>query len=285
MKKDKIVKTITCFVMLMIALLDVPAFAAFGEPEKKKDDPMQAILERHPSLQNNSDFSQPSLDSAPFPPASATKKQTKGTSGESDDSRGRGEEKSNDEGGLLDPQGFRKMEEDYILKKGDLVFVKIYPEDDYVKGGEMEINSEGMITLPLLGKMEVADKTTLTAEKEIAEIIDRDYLVNPSVVITVRPNEKPLIKKQPLMILGQVKRPGPVNFPVAENTFSLLQAIASAGGFTEIANIKKIKIIRQGADGGKNQVIQANADAIISGSDDDVELEPGDIINVSESLF
>ena len=56
-----------------------------------------------------------------------------------------------------------------------------------------------------------------------------------------------------------------------------------AGGFADVANIKKIKIIRGGED--KGDVIRANADDIISGKKPDIELQDGDIINVAESLF
>ena len=40
----------------------------------------------------------------------------------------------------------------------------------------MEISSEGNITLPLVGKIQVAGKKPIEAEKEISLILDRDYL-------------------------------------------------------------------------------------------------------------
>ncbi len=174
-----------------------------------------------------------------------------------------------------------KDDKDYVIQTGDRIKITIYPEDDHIKGGEMEISSEGNITLPLAGKVTVAGKTAIVAEKEIAAILDADYLVNPEVVIEVTEKYASEEEKN-VVLLGEVKTPGSQPFPKA-GRFTLLQAIAVAGGFSDIANIKKIKIIRGGEE--KGEVIRANAEDIISGKKPDIELEDGDIINVAESLF
>ncbi len=174
-----------------------------------------------------------------------------------------------------------QAEKEYVLQKGDHVKITIYPQDDLIKGATMEISSEGNITLPLVGKVTIAGKPAIKAEHEISEILDRDYIVNPEVVIEVI-EKYGAEKEKTIVLLGQVKNPGSHPFPKTDR-FTLLQAIALAGGFSEIANIKKIKIIRGGTE--KGQVIRANAEEIISGTKPDVDLEDGDIINVAESLF
>ena len=171
-----------------------------------------------------------------------------------------------------------KADDSYLLQPSDKVHIKIYPEDEYIKGGEMEIRSEGNITLPLVGKVHVAGKTVIQAEKAIAEILGKDYLVDPEVVIEVLE-----YKKQTVVVLGQVKKPGTFQFPAGSTKLTLLQAISMAGGFADVANTKKIKIMRKSSE--KKQVMQANAEAIISGQEQDVELEAGDVVHVPESLF
>lgn len=177
------------------------------------------------------------------------------------------------------PEG--KEDKDYVIQTGDRLKITIYPEDTHIKGAEMEISSEGNITLPLVGKIAVAGKKAIEAEKEIAEILNRDYLVNPEVVIEVT-DKYASEKEKSVVLLGQVKSPGSQPFPKA-GRFTLLQAIATVGGFSDVANIKKIKVIRGGEEQG--QVLRVNAEDIISGKKPDVELEDGDIINVAESLF
>lgn len=168
--------------------------------------------------------------------------------------------------------------QDYILKNGDKINVVIYPTDEYVRGGQMQISSHGTITLSLLGQVEIAGLKVVEAQEKIADLLNEDYLVDPGVVIEISQ-----FKQQTFVILGQVKSPGTFQFPAGEDRLSFLQAISIAGGFSEIANIKKIKIIRESE--GKKRVIRINAEKIISGKDSDVSLEPNDIIHVSESLF
>lgn len=167
------------------------------------------------------------------------------------------------------------------IEIGDRLRIKIYPEDQYIKGGDTEVSSEGTITLPLLGKIYVQGMPLTDAEKEITRLLAQDYLVNPVVVIellTVVGAEGGAT----ISVLGQVKKPGPVQYPMNQK-LTLLKVISLAGGFTEIANAKKIKVVRK--TGGKTTLIHANAEAIISGKDPDIEMEPDDIVHVGESFF
>ncbi len=172
----------------------------------------------------------------------------------------------------------RRFRDDYILQPGDRIRIIIYPEDSFIKGGNVGISSEGNVTLPLLGKVHLAGLEVLEAEKTLKELIDEDYLVDPEVVI-----ETVVERKDSIAILGQVKKPGKHVYPAGRRQLTLLEAISLAGGFSDIANIKKIRVVRM-VD-GETIVIRANADAIINGKEPDIELEPGDVIHVMESLF
>ena len=175
-------------------------------------------------------------------------------------------------------QAENREEDSYILQRGDRIRLKIYPEDEYFKGGEMEISSEGNITLPLAGKIPVAGKRVIEAERAVAQVLDSDFLVNPEAVIEVLE-----YKAKSVVVLGQVKKPGTYEFPPGVTRLTLLQAVSLAGGFSDIANIKKIRIVREVA--GKKEAIQVNAENILSGRDPDIELKSGDFVHVSESLF
>lgn len=166
----------------------------------------------------------------------------------------------------------------YNLQAGDRLTVKIYPEDEYIKGGEMEVSTEGNVTLPLVGKIPVAGKTVANAQRDIADILSRDYLVDPEVVIEVLQ-----YKQQTFVVLGQVRKPGTYEMPPGLTSITLLQAISIAGGFSDVANTKKIKIMRKSAN--NTQTVTANAESIMAGKESDVEIEPNDIVHVYESLF
>lgn len=168
------------------------------------------------------------------------------------------------------------LDESYLLQPGDRLQIKIYPEDEYIKGGSVEVSSEGSVTLPLVGKIEVIHKSVPEAEKAINEVLSADFLVNPQVVIEVLEYQK-----GSFVVLGEVVRPGTYDFPPGELKITLLRAISLAGGFSEIANIKKIKLMRKST----GETIQVNGEQIISGKEKDIVIRADDVIHVSESLF
>ena len=102
----------------------------------------------------------------------------------------------------------KEGDKSYVLQSGDRLRVKIYPEDEYIRGGDMQISSDGNITLPLVGRISVAGKAVNEAEKLLAERIDQDYIVDPEVVIEVMQ-----FKERNVVLLGEVRKPGTYSFP------------------------------------------------------------------------
>jgi len=85
-----------------------------------------------------------------------------------------------------------------------------------------------------------------------------------------------------IVVLGQVKNPG--TYPYKED-MTAIQAIASAGGLTEVAAANGTRITR--IKDGRKYNIQVPVLAILGGSQKarDIRLEPGDTIVVPESFF
>jgi polysaccharide export outer membrane protein len=79
-------------------------------------------------------------------------------------------------------------------------------------------------------------------------------------------------------VLGQVRKPGPVPFPI-KGKLDLVNAIAFAGGLTELANSKKVSINRKGT------VTVVNFKVISQRGDRPLLLQPEDVITVAERLF
>jgi len=187
----------------------------------------------------------------------------------------------------VEPMLPAEVHEGPVLTAGDRIKITIYPEDQYLKGGEMGISAEGNITLPLLGKLNVVGKSLPETEKMLARLLAEDYMVDPEVVVEIvgRAGAEGLGTLGTVSILGQVKTPGPVEYPAGGKGLTLLQAISKAGGFSNIANVKNIKVVRKGAGEKKHQMIRANAKAILDGKDPDIMLKPDDVVSVGESLF
>jgi len=83
-------------------------------------------------------------------------------------------------------------------------------------------------------------------------------------------------------IMGEVKNPGNYDYRLG---LTVLNAILEAGGFTEYAAKNKVKVIKKAGD--KQKVVVARLDDLIKKSkmEEDVILDPGDLIIVPQSLF
>ena len=166
---------------------------------------------------------------------------------------------------------------EYLIQPLDLLQVNVFQEADL--SVRTRVTQSGAINYPLLGTVQLAGLTLPEAQKKLTELLGADYLVHPQVNITIeRSNSRRVV------VLGQVKSPGTFEIPTDES-LTLLQAIARAGGFSDIAAIDRISIIR--SENGKEQKIMVNVSAIIKSGDRsrDIELRPGDVVSVPETIF
>jgi polysaccharide export outer membrane protein len=161
----------------------------------------------------------------------------------------------------------------YVLRQGDVVQVKVYLEEDLTSVSR--IGKDGAITMPLLGSVAVVSNTMEKATIVIHDLLAKDYLVNPQVTLNV--NE---FAKRRFTVLGQVQRPGTYDMP-AEDAVTLLQAIATAGGYTRIASARKITVQRMVA--GENKLIKLDAEAMaVDKGKRPFEILPDDVIVIGE---
>jgi polysaccharide export outer membrane protein len=98
------------------------------------------------------------------------------------------------------------------------------------------VSAEGKITLPILGAMSVAGKSTAELEQELSTNLESNgHLKKPTVAVRIL-NAK-------VTILGEVDKPGTYNY--TEQTITLPQALGYAGDITIEANRKVVLLIRE----------------------------------------
>ena len=164
----------------------------------------------------------------------------------------------------------------YVLRNNDLVKITVFQEDDMTT--ETRISKSGYITLPLLGAVQLSGKSVSDATNEIRTKLDKDYIINPHVTLTVMQ-----YAEQWVTVLGEVQKPGQVEIP-PEGGLDLLGAIALAGGYTRVADPGNV-IVRRVIDG---RDVVARVDARRLARDTHVQefmVQPGDRISVGESIF
>jgi polysaccharide export outer membrane protein len=166
---------------------------------------------------------------------------------------------------------------DYVMQPSDLIRVMVFQEPDLMR--EVRITQEYTITLPLIGTIDLRNKTVRQAEEIIRSLYDKDYLVNPQINLTVLEYTQRTVK-----VLGAVNQPGAIVFP-PEQKMGLLEAIARAGGFSRIAERRKVRLSRTLED-GKSENYIINTDEMIQGaSAQQWLLTKGDVIFVPERIL
>ena len=155
----------------------------------------------------------------------------------------------------------------YRLRPGDQVVISIKGAQN--QSIEDVVDETGMITLIYLGEFKVDGLTASEVERKV-----RDAYINGGIFKELYVTA--FIPTRRYTIGGDVKSPGP--FPI-NGRITLLQAIPTAGGFTEFANKKEILITRKGVTTKANYLdIQRNPAK-------DIEIEPDDVVFVPRDSF
>lgn len=166
---------------------------------------------------------------------------------------------------------------DYILQPQDLIRVQILREEELNR--EVRVSQELTVALPLIGIVDLKGKTVRQAEEDIRNAYDKDFLVNPQVNVFVIEYWKRFVK-----VFGAVNSPGVIVFPPEEG-LTLLGAISRAGGFSRLADNKRVILTRTTPD-GRAETSTINADDLLKrGTGEDVPLLPDDVINVGERIL
>ena len=135
---------------------------------------------------------------------------------------------------------------------------------------DLVVRPDGKISMPLLQDVPAEGLTAAQLAANIQNGLSA-YIVNPEVTVIVLQVNAPKY-----YVIGYVGHPG--TFPLRGDT-SVLQALALAGGLTQFASPRSIKLIR--ATRGKQEVRKINYyDIIDDGGEGNYLLKSGDTIVV-----
>jgi polysaccharide export outer membrane protein len=178
--------------------------------------------------------------------------------------------------GLPDTTGLPEpdLQRTEVLGSGDVVEVRVFNEPDL--SGTHQVSEGGTIRLPLVGTLQAAGLSPDELTMRIADTYNHRYLRNAEVSLFVKERNS-----QKVFVLGQVAKPGAV--AVNAGRMTVIEAIAAAGGTTKFADASRALLTREKE--GKQVRVAVDVAAIGKGQAPDVELQPGDILYVPETLF
>ncbi|WP_249225332.1 polysaccharide biosynthesis/export family protein [Tardiphaga alba] len=150
----------------------------------------------------------------------------------------------------------------YLLGPTDRVRLKVYGEPDIT--GEYEIDANGNVSIPLAGQVKAAGLTTRQLERNIASALAKGIVRDPRVNVE-------MLAYRPFYILGEVKKSGEYPYRVG---LTVLDAVATAGGYTYRANEGKVYLRRSGST--VEEIYPMDAPVLV---------QPGDNVRIPERYF
>jgi protein involved in polysaccharide export with SLBB domain len=146
------------------------------------------------------------------------------------------------------------------------------------------VTDSGDIEVPYLGRFPAVGKTCKQLAREIKTELEKKYYYQATVIIALD-----LVTKSGgrVYLVGQLRASGAVEIP-GDEVFTLSKAVLRAGGFTEYADKRHVKLTRkaQGSDTNTQTFVVNVNDILEKGkTDKDMKLEPGDFIFVPSRLI
>jgi polysaccharide export outer membrane protein len=161
---------------------------------------------------------------------------------------------------------------DYRVGAQDLLEISVFGVKDLEK--EVRVNSNGQISLPLIGGVMAGGKTIPELEAELARKYADGFLQKPQVSVFVKE-----YTSQRITLEGAINKPG--IYPITGKT-TLLQAIAIGGGLNDqLADLGGVVVMRY--VGGKRMAAVYDLRQVRRGTVDNPELFGDDIIVVEQS--
>ncbi len=134
-----------------------------------------------------------------------------------------------------------------------------------------QVEEDGTVKLPAIGSVKVEGLRRIEAQRAIEAIYAKQLLQNPIIELK--------IVNLKITALGEIRAPG--NYLLTKDKTTLIELIGQAGGLTEKADEKSVKIIRGTELNPK--VIQLDLNDISSINSPDAVLQNGDIIYIAQN--
>ncbi len=157
----------------------------------------------------------------------------------------------------------------YRMRPGDTLLISVWRQDALQR--QVVVLPDGSVTVPLIGRVQVAGLSSTEAEESIAAKLKK-YISEPVVTVVIVG-----IDGNRAYVTGKVLHSGSL---VINGPITVLQAISMVGGLDKFADESGIKVIRANPHG--QEILPINYRDIMSGKNvsTNIQLKAGDTIVV-----
>lgn len=160
----------------------------------------------------------------------------------------------------------------YLIGPLDTLQISVFQAESL--SGTFQVDNSGSITMPLIGRVQAAGRSSLQVQDDIANRLAASYMQSPQVTVQVSG-----FNSQKITVDGAIQKPG--SYPVTSGSTTLLEYISIAGGMPRTADESSVAVYRN--VGGKQYVARYDVGAIRSGKAQNPPVYGGDTIVVAQS--
>ena len=170
--------------------------------------------------------------------------------------------------------------EEYVIGPLDKLTIFVWRNPE-LGAEEIQVRPDGRISTPLIDDMVATGKTPAMLADDIAVMLSQ-YITEPRVSVIV--NEFSGTYAQRIRVIGATEEPASI--PYRAN-MTLLDAMIAVGGLSEFAAGNRARLIRFDRSSGEQREYALRISNLLRRGDTraNVELQPGDVIIIPESMF
>jgi len=167
------------------------------------------------------------------------------------------------------PAGTTPADCEYRLGPEDVIDVFVWKEPEL--STSVVVRPDGRISLPLAAEVQASGKTAMELQREIADRLGK-FIVQPVVNVIVKQ-----VNSMKISVLGEVRKPDVYRI---KNRVTVMDAVAMAGGFTDLAKQSDVMVLRNTPSG--SQRIKINIKQLVTddGTSSPMYLLAGDTVYV-----
>ncbi|MBN2369582.1 MAG: polysaccharide biosynthesis/export family protein [Vicinamibacteria bacterium] len=169
--------------------------------------------------------------------------------------------------------------DDYLVGVGDVLEITVLTHEDLSRSATVQTN--GAISLPLLGEVEVAGLGVAGIKDKLAALLEKDFLFNPQVEVRVRE-----YRSQFVTVIGEVGKPGR---KALRGRTRVVDILVESGGFTERASGEVMLARSDGAFADGSTLLRFRLGGTVMTPEEQLYLEivlrGGDILTASPKYY